>query len=54
MTAYAQIGELLPRFDRLSIAFQNQPDFQQALACVYSDIIDFHRHAYKFVRRNGK
>jgi hypothetical protein len=45
---------MLPRFDRLGTALQDKPDFQQALAVVYSDILTFHEHAYKLFRRNGK
>ena len=44
---------MLPRFDRLGTALQDKPDFQQALAVVYSDILKFHEHAYKLFRRNG-
>ncbi|KAF2129964.1 hypothetical protein P153DRAFT_356631 [Dothidotthia symphoricarpi CBS 119687] len=53
MAAYAQIADSLPRFDRLNSAFQNNSDFQQVLAVVYSDIIEFHRKAYEFFRRSG-
>ncbi|PVH83786.1 hypothetical protein DL98DRAFT_652239 [Cadophora sp. DSE1049] len=51
--AYVRIAENLPRFDRLSVTFQGTPDFQQVLAMVYSDILEFHRRAYKFFRRRG-
>jgi hypothetical protein len=54
MKAYGQIAELLPRLNRLGDALRDKPDFQQALAVVYSDIMEFHRQAYKFFRRNGK
>ncbi|KAH7385941.1 hypothetical protein BKA66DRAFT_403042, partial [Pyrenochaeta sp. MPI-SDFR-AT-0127] len=53
ISAYAQIAENLPRFDRLSNAFRDNPDFQQVLAVIYSDILEFHRQAYKFFRRSG-
>ncbi|KAH8698037.1 hypothetical protein GQ44DRAFT_832316 [Phaeosphaeriaceae sp. PMI808] len=53
VTAYGQIAAMLPRFDLLSNALRDKPDFQQALAVVYSDILEFHKHAYKFFRRNG-
>ncbi|KAB2109040.1 hypothetical protein AG0111_0g2533 [Alternaria gaisen] len=53
LAAYSQIAAMLPRFDRLGIALQDKPDFQQALAVVYSDILTFHEHAYKLFRRNG-
>jgi hypothetical protein len=54
MTAYGQIADLMPRFDRLGMALIDKPDFQQALAVVYSDILEFHKHSYKFFRRNGE
>ncbi|RYO63735.1 hypothetical protein AA0116_g4050 [Alternaria tenuissima] len=53
LAAYSQIAAMLPRFDRLGTALQDKPDFQQALAVVYSDILTFHQHAYKLFRRNG-
>ncbi|KKY13857.1 putative nacht domain protein [Diplodia seriata] len=51
--AYAQIAETIPRFDRLSVAFQNEAAFQELLAMFYADILDFHRRAYKFFRARG-
>jgi hypothetical protein len=51
--AYSQIAHHLPRFDRLSDAFKEQPDFQAILADVYTDLLEFHFHAYKFLRRSG-
>jgi hypothetical protein len=53
ISAYGQIAEHLPRFDRLSDAYRNHPDFQKVLALVYSDIMEFHRRAYKFFKRSG-
>jgi hypothetical protein len=52
LDAYAKIAEALPRFDRYSITFP-EADFQNVLALVYVDIIEFHRRAYKFFRRRG-
>jgi hypothetical protein len=49
--AYGKIGDMLPRLDRLGNALVNDHNFQSVLALVYSDIIEFHRRAYKFVRR---
>ena len=51
--AYAMIGEAMPRFDRLSNAFQNDLDFQQVIGHFYEDILEFHRRAYMFFRRRG-
>lgn len=54
VTAYAQIAEALPRFDRFEEAFRGNPAFQDVLAVVYADILEFHRRAYKFFRRRGQ
>ncbi|KAH0560093.1 hypothetical protein GP486_003386 [Trichoglossum hirsutum] len=53
ITVYGQIAEALPRFHRLSAAFQHNPDFQRVVATVYADILDFHREAYEFFRKQG-
>lgn len=49
--AYGKIADLLPRLDRLSAALGTDINFQNVLALVYSDILEFHRRAYKFVRK---
>lgn len=49
--AYAKIGDMLPRLDRLGHALADDHNFQNMLALVYSDVIEFHRRAYKFVRK---
>ena len=41
----------MPRFDRLSATFKYEPDFQQVMGLFYTDILEFHRRAYKFFRR---
>lgn len=41
----------MPRLDRLGKALSHDYNFQNVLALVYSDILEFHRRAYKFVRR---
>ncbi|RYN19214.1 hypothetical protein AA0119_g12858 [Alternaria tenuissima] len=51
--AYARIGNMLPRLDRLGHALADDHNFQNVLALVYSDIIEFHRRAYKFVRQRS-
>ncbi|KIX08531.1 uncharacterized protein Z518_03187 [Rhinocladiella mackenziei CBS 650.93] len=53
LEAYHEIAQHLPRFDRLSIAFQDQEDFQTVLAGIYSDVLEFHSHAYSYLRRGG-
>ncbi|KAL7928885.1 hypothetical protein V8C35DRAFT_221248 [Trichoderma chlorosporum] len=50
---YSQIAVSLGRFEILSNAFIGNSDFQQTLAVFYADILQFHKHAYKFVRRSG-
>ena len=51
---YSRIAEPLERFSRLGEAFSTNLDFQQTLAIFYADILQFHKNAYKFVRRNSK
>lgn len=51
---YAQLAESLARFEILDCAFKDDHDFQSVLAVFYADILQFHKHAYKFVRRSGK
>ncbi|EHK48685.1 hypothetical protein TRIATDRAFT_53227, partial [Trichoderma atroviride IMI 206040] len=53
VTAYSQIAESLPRMDMLNEAFRKNIQFQETLAVFYSDILNFHRHAYLFVRRSS-
>ncbi|KAF4437906.1 NACHT domain-containing protein [Fusarium austroafricanum] len=50
---YASIAESLKRFEILRDAFINNSEFQKTLAVFYADILKFHQHAYKFVRRSG-
>jgi predicted methyltransferase len=54
LDAYEQIAQHLPRFDRLAAVFHDTPEFQSILADVYVDILEFHSHAYKFLRRGGR
>ncbi|KAM3064939.1 hypothetical protein ACMFMF_011556 [Clarireedia jacksonii] len=53
LSAYADIGAALPRFDRYKKAFDDNLEFQHSLATVYSAILDFHQRAYKFFRRRA-
>lgn len=52
--AYGKIGDIVSRLDRLGDALVNDHNFQNVLALVYSDIVEFHRRAYKFVKRKCK
>ena len=47
------IGEAMPRFDKLSTAFKDDPEFLQVMGHFYEDILEFHRRAYKFFRKRG-
>ncbi|KAI0543263.1 hypothetical protein GGR58DRAFT_519395 [Xylaria digitata] len=51
--AYSRIAESLKRFEFLNSAYASDKDFQQTLAVFYSDILQFHEQAYKFLTRNG-
>jgi len=51
--AYAMIGEAMPRFERLSTAFKNDPELLQTMGLFYDDVLDFHGRAYKFFRQRG-
>ena len=48
------IGEAMPRFDKLSAAFKDDPEFLQVMGHFYEDVLEFHRRAYKFFRQRGK
>lgn len=50
---YSRIAESLKRFEILSQAFASEPGFQETMAAIYDDILQFHKHAYRFVSRNG-
>ncbi|CAI6339363.1 unnamed protein product [Periconia digitata] len=50
---YSRISEALGRFEILGEAFRHDTTFQYTLAVYYSDILEFHKHAYRFVRRSG-
>ena len=52
--AYGKIADALPRFDRLGAALKDDHDFQAVVALMYADILEFHRRAYKFIRRKCK
>ncbi|KAF2833694.1 hypothetical protein CC86DRAFT_13602 [Ophiobolus disseminans] len=51
--AYGKIADMMPRLDRFASALLDDFNFQIVLALVYSDIVEFHRRAYKFVRRKS-
>ncbi|KAF4985602.1 hypothetical protein FDECE_16439 [Fusarium decemcellulare] len=51
--AYSRIAEPLARFEMFDRSFAGNKDVQQTLAVFYSDILSFHKEAYRFVRRSG-
>ncbi|KAL6812597.1 hypothetical protein V8C40DRAFT_256786 [Trichoderma camerunense] len=51
--AYGRIAETLPRLNNLGDAFKNNPTLLSKLSLYYVDILEFHRRAYKFVRRRS-
>ncbi|KAH7303097.1 hypothetical protein B0I35DRAFT_384399 [Stachybotrys elegans] len=51
--AYSQIAEPLQRFKIIDRAFSSDKDVQRSLAIFYSDILKFHKEAYRFVRRSS-
>lgn len=53
LKAFSDIAEVLPRMDRLKTTFGTNSEFQQVLASIFSDIIEFHRRAYKMFRRKA-
>ena len=53
LQAFSDIGDVLPRLDRLKVTFPEDTNFNQVVALIYSDIIEFHQRAYKFFRRKA-
>ncbi|GAB1314764.1 hypothetical protein MFIFM68171_04974 [Madurella fahalii] len=51
--AYDRIAETPPRVQKLGGAFKDSPALLSKLSHYYSDIIEFHRRAYKFVARRS-
>ncbi|RYC58773.1 hypothetical protein CHU98_g7433 [Xylaria longipes] len=51
--AYGRIAETMPRLKNLGDAFKNSPALLTKLALYYADILEFHRRAYKFIRRKS-
>ena len=53
LQAFSDISDALPRLDRLKATFPEDNNFNQVIGLIYSDIIEFHRRAYKFFRRKA-
>lgn len=54
INGYSKIAESLVRFEVLEDTFRSNLDFQHTIAVFYADILQFHKHAYKFVKRSGR
>jgi hypothetical protein len=50
---YSRIASSLQRFEVLGPSFASHKDIHHTLAAFYADILQFHKHAYKCVHRNG-
>ena len=53
LQAFGDIADVLPRLDRLKATFPEDLNFNQVVGLIYSDVIEFHRRAYKFFRRKA-
>ena len=53
LKAYEDMAKALPRMDRIQKTFATSSELQHILALIYSDIIEFHRRAYKMFRRKA-
>ena len=53
LDAFNCLADALPRLDRLKATFPEDTNFNQVVGLIYSDIIEFHRRAYKFFRRKA-
>ena len=53
LQAFSDISDALPRLDRLKATFSEDNNFNQVVGLIYSDIIEFHRRAYKLFRRKA-
>ncbi|KAM4067309.1 DNA repair protein RAD5A [Hirsutella rhossiliensis] len=51
--AYDKIAGTLPRLNLLADTFKDSPAMFEKLALYYADVLEFHRRAYKFVRRKS-
>lgn len=52
--AYSRIASALSRFEILDEAVGRDPRLSETLASYYAELLEFHKHAYKFVRRSGQ
>lgn len=53
LQAFSEIANVLPRMERLKATFGDNADFTEAIALIYSDVLEFFQRAYKFFRCKG-
>ncbi|KAI0521714.1 hypothetical protein F5B22DRAFT_662043 [Xylaria bambusicola] len=53
LVAYGNIATSMPRLSRFAGSFPNDEQFQQLIAFLFEDIIEFHRKAYALIRMPG-
>ncbi|KAF2962622.1 hypothetical protein GQX73_g10951 [Xylaria multiplex] len=53
LVAYGSIASSMPRLSRFAESFPNDTQFQQLIAFLFEDIIEFHRRAYALIRMPG-
>ena len=53
LQAFSDIADVLPRLDRLKATFPEDINFNQVIGLIYSDILEFHRRAYRIFRRKA-
>lgn len=54
LDAYERLGENIPIFSDYKVIFESNTKFQDVLAVVYEDILEFHQTALRFFKRPGK
>ncbi|KAI0537717.1 hypothetical protein GGR58DRAFT_470502 [Xylaria digitata] len=53
LVAYGNIASSMPRLSRFAESFPNDAQFQQLIAFLFEDIVEFHRRAYALIRMPG-
>jgi hypothetical protein len=53
LCVYEELGEQLPQFKDYEKLFGNDARVREILACIYTDILDFHKRALKVFSRRG-
>ncbi len=53
LQAFRDIATVLPRMEKLKATFGEHESFTEAVALIYSDVLEFFQRAYKFFRCKG-